>query len=202
MVHETGSIRAEGGTGGGGENTTGFNRVGGGSGGGAGGHIVLSSASFIEVRAESDEAGDFYNDDASSGGSQSSHQPRPISALGGEGGAGKANKGGSRFNGEPQPWRCDAIPYSHFLDPDDIGNTNPPADGDNCFGSFADGDDPGGPVLGCGGDGGPGIIQLHVDDPATNLRFPAVDNGGMLQYGVVGGLDVSKVCAPRAPRVA
>ncbi|MDF1837954.1 MAG: hypothetical protein P1V35_08800, partial [Planctomycetota bacterium] len=50
IVEDGGRIVADGGYGGGGENVIFFDRVGGAGGGGAGGHIVLSSATFIDVR--------------------------------------------------------------------------------------------------------------------------------------------------------
>ncbi|MEE8466928.1 MAG: hypothetical protein V3T22_00635, partial [Planctomycetota bacterium] len=53
----------------------------------------------------------------------------------------------------------------------------------------------GGPTVGAGGDGSPGIIQFHVENPALNLLFPTIQaEQGELPYG--SGLDVSPVCAP------
>ena len=183
-----GRITANGGQGGGGENTTGFNRVGGGSGAGGGGHIVLSSASYISIEGNVTGSGDWYNDDLATG-----HQPRVISVLGGQGGAGNNNKGGSKQNGDPVTWRCDAVHYDAFLQTDP---KNPPFGDTACWttANMPDQDDPLGPCLGAGGDGSPGLFQAHVDDPATNLRFP--DIAGV--YGAAGaaGIDVSHACAP------
>jgi len=196
VVHDGGRILAEGGQGGGGENTTGFNRIGGGSGGGAGGHIVLSSASFISISGYDEaEFGPWYHDGVNG------HVSRAISAIGGEGGAGKQNRGGSQFNGEKQPWRCDVIPNDYYLtedkDLDGCIDRNPPGNdleetdegGDPCPGAEAcqkqhpDKTDPLGTVLSAGGDGTPGLIQLHVDNPADDIRFPELP--GQL-YGVEG----------------
>ena len=165
-VADGGFIAANGGYGGGGENTLFFDRVGGGGGGGSGGHIVLSSAAFIEVAGESVNSGDEYRD------TNAGHRDRPLSAIGGQGGAGHENRGGASENG-PTAWRCDAIRLSEVMG---IGGAPdvPPLQGASiCFstGGMDDWNDPEGPVLAAGGDGSPGIIQLHVDDPAANLRF-------------------------------
>ena len=184
----TGSVTATGGQGGGGENTNGFNRVGGGSGGGSGGHLVFSSASYISIEGEAQNAGSWFND------ATLEHFHRPISAAGGQGGAGHGNKGGARQNGQQSNWRCDAIPTDYFLG--DNPEPNPPRNDVDCWtmAQLPDLGDPLGNVLGAGGDGTPGIIQFHVDDPATNLRFP--DLPGV--YGAIGvaGIDASRVCAP------
>ena len=116
-VLETGSIFADGGTGGGGENSIFFDRIGGGSGGGSGGHIVISSAGSITIDAAATAAtvGPFYTDDPMA----SFHEKRPISALGGVGGAGAEDACGRGTNGVPASWARDAIPQSAFEgDPD------------------------------------------------------------------------------------
>ena len=162
-IAEGGSIAAEGGTGNGGENTSYFDRVGGGSGGGAGGAIVLESASSIEVRGVAQDSGDFYRDDKN----KALHFPRPLSALGGQGGAGNQSWGGANENG-PTGWACDRVPFDHFEGIPDV-----PPQQTGCYQAFPDKNDPdGGPVVGAGGDGGPGLVQLHVPDPATDLSFP------------------------------
>ena len=177
-----GALRADGGSGGAGENASGFDRIGGGSGGGSGGHIVLSSAGSIVIGGESQAAGSFYDDP------EEGHLPRLVTAVGGEGGAGRAGQGGANQSG-PRPWDCDAIAFPRFE-----GSTAPPFLAD-CFQSLACFTDPLGPVTGAGGDGGPGLIQLHVDDPEQNLRFPSLQDGaGLPTYG--NGLDVTKVLAP------
>jgi len=66
-VGPAGSIRADGGAGGGGENTSFFDRVGGGSGGGSGGYLVLQAVQMDLSQAA----------------------PNSISALGGRGGVGR-----------------------------------------------------------------------------------------------------------------
>ena len=196
LVEPTGRITARGGQGGGGENTIFFDRAGGGSGGGSGGHIVLSSASHITIEGQAEGAGDWYNDP-----DDEVHEQRWINARGGQGAAGRDDFGGSTGNGKITDWRCDAIRDEVFL-PDDgsMGSSafNPPKGLSFCWTTddLPDlGDDPGHePVNGAGGDGTPGIIQFHVDDPATNMRFPAIPG----VYGVAGagGIDVSKVIMP------
>jgi len=172
IIESTGRVYANGGYGGGGENTNFFDRVGGGGGGGSGGHVVMSSASYIDVRGIAASAGDGYRD------GNSGHQLRPISALGGEGGAGEEDKGGATIDG-PKQWRCDSIPLSRVQGLGGGTDVPPLAGASICFGaSGMEGwNDPGGPVRGAGGDGSPGIVQLHVDDPGTNLRFTGVGVG-------------------------
>ncbi|MEM6675506.1 MAG: hypothetical protein AAF726_21835, partial [Planctomycetota bacterium] len=83
VLGASGSIAADGGDGGAGENMIFFDRVGGGSGGGSGGHIVLSSAESIVIVAEASgpSVGDFYLDDPNA----PVHERRPLSARGGQG---------------------------------------------------------------------------------------------------------------------
>ncbi|MEM1452890.1 MAG: hypothetical protein AAF957_20125 [Planctomycetota bacterium] len=165
-----GSITADGGFGGGGENLIFFDRIGGGSGGGSGGHIILSSAGSITIESEatSTTVGDFYNDDAAA----PVHEKRPLRALGGQGGAGRESRCGANEDGESQ-WRADAIPLERFN-----GNANVPPQEQNVWLQCNRIDPcsviepPEGTVPGGGGDGGPGIIQLHVADPRTQLLFP------------------------------
>ncbi len=176
-VEEEGRIVADGGHGGGGENVLYFDRMGGGSGGGSGGHIVLSSASYIDVKGSASNAGTGYRD------ANNGHKGRPLSALGGQGGAGHEDEGGANAEGVTF-WNCDGIELARLnvdgvIDsqaggvvgsPDDVPPLNDPP---SCFSPIRmlDWADPEGPVLGAGGDGAPGIIQMHVDDPASNLRF-------------------------------
>ncbi|MCP5022718.1 MAG: hypothetical protein GY930_13210 [bacterium] len=181
IVEDGGRVVADGGYGGGGENVIFFDRIGGGGGGGAGGHIVLSSASYIDVRGIAANAGPEYRDDTVG------HQGRPIQALGGQGGAGRENHGGANENGSTL-WRCDSIKLDRVnvdgifetVAPGVVGVADdvPPLWGQSaCFSYPGQSDwlDPEGPTLGAGGDGSPGIVQMHVDDPAANLRFA----GGM-----------------------
>ena len=197
IVQEGGVVSAEGGDGGGGENTLYFDRAGGGSGGGSGGHLIFSSANSIEINGTTQLAGSFYADDPEAG----IHFARPISALGGQGGAGRGDFGGAGAEG-PAAWSCDAIPKDRvmFTVVDgggmEVDITLPPADTHNCYNSTTGGlpnrDDPGAgwPVNGAGGDGSPGLIQFHVDDPAMNLRFP-------MQAGTYSvDLDLTPAVAP------
>ncbi|MCP3916944.1 MAG: Ig-like domain-containing protein [bacterium] len=189
-IGENGRIAADGGRGGGGENTSFFDRVGGGSGGGAGGHIVLSSAAFIEINAAVMESASFvpwYLDNEAA----ASHEIRAITAIGGQGGSGHDNDGGANESGNTL-WRCDAIPVSHF-----DGGTDVPPSTQACYTGLVDTGDPLGPVLGAGGDGAPGIIQIHVDDPAANVRFPNVQTTQTPPTPAYGaGLDVTPALAP------
>jgi len=178
-----GRIAADGGDGGGGEDSA--YRIGGGSGGGSGGHVVLSSAAEIVVYGKTDSALPWYHDDPE----EIVHDGRPFSALGGQGGAGNFNKGGATEDG-PRPWSCDNVPFEYFEGIPDV----PPQE-NVCFLNQSDYQDKeGGPSVGAGGDGGPGIIQLHVEDPSTRLRFPTLEAEQGLTYGT--GLDVTPTCAP------
>jgi hypothetical protein len=187
-IRGEGELSANGGDGGGGENTIFFDRIGGGSGGGSGGHIVLSSAGAIIVESEATSAsvGTFYLDDANA----PVHQTRPLRALGGQGGCGKDSRCGANENG-PTQWRADAVPIEHF----EGNETVPPQNQNiwlqcNSIDGCANGQPPEGTVIGGGGDGGPGIIQLHVSDPATQLLFPNATG----TYGV--DLDPTRSMAP------
>ncbi|MEM6569115.1 MAG: hypothetical protein AAF957_11925 [Planctomycetota bacterium] len=187
-VGPNGSITADGGSGGGGENFIFFDRIGGGSGGGSGGHIVLSSASQVVVRARVDgpTVGPFYLDDPDA----VEHERRPIRALGGQGGAGRQNRCGANDQFVRTQWRRDAIPQEAFEGNDTI----PPQDQEAWMAcNQANGGlmrPPLGSVLGGGGDGGPGLVQIHVTDPATQLLFPGLP-------GVYGqGLDPTTAMSP------
>ncbi|QDV08363.1 hypothetical protein Poly30_39010 [Planctomycetes bacterium Poly30] len=197
-VASSGSITADGGHGGGGENTSFFDRIGGGSGGGSGGHIIMSSAATITIAAESTATatGDFYNDDLGI----AIHDKRPVRALGGQGGAGREDRCGSGADGDTN-WRADAIPQSAFEGRDDVPplsmNPLPPTfnwcnqtpGGTLCSGVT---EAPEGTAYGAGGDGGPGIIQLHVADPDTQLRFGPTQTTGYATAGV----DVTRSMVP------
>ena len=183
-----GALYAVGGHGGGGENSLFFDRIGGGGGGGSGGHVVLSSASFIGFNGIAVNAGDEYRD------ALAGHRRRPVTAIGGEGGAGHENAGGADETG-PQLWRCDAIPLDR-VNPIPAGAMEVPPllNAPACFGPqiMLDWNDPEGPVLGAGGDGSPGIVQLHVDDPDANIRFDGIAPGQTYVNA-----DVTKAIAPR-----
>jgi hypothetical protein len=164
--HGSGRIDASGGTGGGGENTNFLNHVGGGSGGGSGGHVVLQTASsidFTRCRSTSDPAGGIY-----AFGGQGGQGYLPSTNNGGGGAQGgltslteydalPANAYPSSSPSTPCPLRAGFPPapvdYSMF-NPDTVGDANPQS-------YDVDG----------GGDGGPGIIQLHVSDLA-NIKPP------------------------------
>jgi hypothetical protein len=137
QVGPSGVLRARGGTGGGGENTNFIDRVGGGSGGGSGGHVILHSASKIDLSTAGGAGG------------------VALLATGGEGGAGKFNTGGATLgpsgNKEQLPHN-DACPPGY-----------PTAGPNACKGH----------VDGAGGDGGPGIVQLHAPGGPANILLPA-----------------------------
>jgi hypothetical protein len=128
-----GQVSARGGLGGGGENTSFLNRVGGGSGGGSGGHVVLESGATIDLRAKN--AVDFSN---------VTNNNWAIDVRGGQGGAGNGDLGGATLgaNGQQETTPVnDACPPGH------------PTSGINACRGHVDG---------AGGDGGPGLIQLHT----------------------------------------
>ena len=151
-----GRIDASGGTGGGGENslqTGGVTHIGGGSGGGSGGHVVLESSERIDLSRCS-----------------STTTPRGgIYALGGEGGAGKNNIGGAQPGGHALPPVVDGLPPNSYPSATapcgvvqgqagyEFGNTvgDPLSYGDYPY-----------VVICAGGDGGPGIVQLHTPSPS------------------------------------
>ncbi len=211
-IGDGGSVFANGGEGGGGENTNFFDRVGGGSGGGAGGHIIFSTAGKVNILGLAEGSQQWYRDSGLTTGTgwPNFSSTRALSAVGGQGGAGAADHGGSGANGGTA-WRCDCIPRS-FVDNVPIGCPNgledaPPYRCIGCFSISTQGfNDPMGPVLGAGGDGGPGIIQLHVATPAEDINLPAVLADGQTGqvYGemvlvgsnLVNPLDPTQVIAP------
>lgn len=179
-----GSISADGGTGNGGENTNFFDRIGGGSGGGSGGHIVISTAGNIIIESEiSDGAvGPFYSDQSvNSFNAAFIHEKRPLRALGGQGGCGRESFCGASQTGE-KTWAADAIPLAAFEGDPTIPPQDVPGWVNSCNRVDTDcaSPTPVGTLPGAGGDGGPGIIQLHVADPRTQIQFPN-------QVGVYGG---------------
>lgn len=191
-IRPTGELRADGGYGGAGENSIFFDRIGGGGGGGSGGHLVLSSAARIIVEAEAPEgtgfnqAQAFYTDPPA----QLRHPLRPVSAMGGQGGAGKDDACGANANGV-RDWKVDAIPASAFeglttVPP--LGNTPNNATFLACNNGSPN--DPEGTTPGAGGDGGPGIIQMHATNLSAQIVFP--NRPGL--YGT--GKDVTFSCAP------
>jgi hypothetical protein len=170
VVGPLGKIDASGGAGGGGENSLsgGITRIGGGSGGGSGGHVVLQSASQVDLSScvQANGAG--------------------IFARGGQGGAGKNDAGGAHAPGTgPYLPNLDALPPNSY--PSSAASTAACKVWSGSFGyTFSNtvgngGNNDGDPlnvVTGCGGDGGPGIIQIHVqrlsNTPAdSDLKIPA-----------------------------
>lgn len=155
---QAGRIDASGGAGGGGENSAsgGLTHIGGGSGGGSGGHVILESNStidFSECRTTSIPPGGIY-------------------ALGGQGGAGKNNLGGATPGGYPTQPTGDALPpnsYPIATAPCAVNGSSGQNPG--YLPGFVNDMDPDGPqvVICAGGDGGPGIIQLHVLTPDAIL---------------------------------
>lgn len=131
-----GRIDASGGTGGGGENTNGTNRIGGGSGGGSGGHVILQAGGNIDFRScVPGTAAANYSTGAG------------IFARGGEGGEGADGIGGTNPPSIENPPTSDMLPPNSY-------NGGACAFTGNAVGT----------IVGCGGDGGPGVIQLHVSD--------------------------------------
>lgn len=136
-----GRIDVSGGTGGGGENTSGMNRVGAAGGGGSGGHLIVQVGGVIDLEACAAPTPLAIN-------------PGALVALGGQGGAGRNGVGGSGPNGVPTTPALDSINLVAPYDPSCL--VPPPQHA---------------AVDGSGGDGGPGLVQLHVADLA-DVRTP------------------------------
>ncbi len=178
IIGTKGKIDVTGGAGGGGENSLsgGITRIGGGSGGGSGGHIILQSASQV----------DLSNCSASNGSG--------LFARGGEGGAGNGDNGGAHAPGSgPYSASLDALPPNSYPTTGTSAGACAVTSGlwtgsfqytfSNTIGNGGLNDGtPMGPdnnvVTGCGGDGGPGLIQIHVQrlssTPAnSDLKIPS-----------------------------
>jgi len=162
-----GVISVNGGHGGGGENTNGLNRIGGGSGGGSGGHLIIETVSQIDL---SQVLGTLPHFGENTGGGN----PMPILdvgllAAGGQGGAGMSNTGGAG-NAQSRQFPCrDATP-----DEPGVCTSGGP-----------------GTVTCAGGDGGPGLIQLHVlsldsGGPGTGDILAPV-SGSLFEVGFLAG---------------
>lgn len=163
-------IEVNGGYGGGGENTSGTNRIGAGSGGGSGGHLVLQSASQIDITRLST---------ATTGGIGQGG----LFARGGQGGAGANEVGGARAttggaNGETTP-QLDALPpalaYGTGAPCPVVSAATPASDYQAIAANptqFQITNNVGN-IVGCGGDGGPGIIQFHTPT-RTDILFPPI----------------------------
>ena len=145
----SGLIQSNGGTGGGGENTSGINRVGSGSGGGSGGHIIIQAAGKIN----------FSGLTSNNGG---------IRARGGQGGEGAGGLGGANPYGVETGANQDLLIHGNVEERRAYGTTPPCAVTGNAstqFGGFFDGAGASACqcLVGTGGDGSPGLIQLHVN---------------------------------------
>lgn len=150
-----GRIDASGGTGGPGESGFGpQNPIGGGSGGGSGGHVVLQTASRINLQACR----------------STTNPPGGIYALGAQGGAGRDLRGGAVYGGFQTSPNLDALPPNSY--PSTVASTPCRVFSGQSGYTFTNniGDfDPANVVIGAGGDGGPGIIQLHAPTLADIL---------------------------------
>jgi hypothetical protein len=158
-----GAIRARGGMGAGGANSSFLNRVGGGGGGGSGGHVILESAAAIDLRASPLVVLESALDNRFA-----------VDARGGQGGPGKANFGGAQLTSggyvETSP-ALDACPPGY------------PTSGANACRGHVDG---------AGGDGGPGLVQLHT--PRASVGSTPGSNDILLPSG---GATLERICAPR-----
>lgn len=156
-----GLISARGGNGGGGENTIFLDRVGGSSGAGSGGHVILQSAVHIDLRAKIGVALSNPLDNRWA-----------IDTRGGQGGAGANDLGGARLtsNGSAETTpNLDACPPGY------------PQSGANACAGHVDG---------TGGDGGPGIVQLH-----TPLGVVGTDPASA-DILVASAVALDQLCAP------
>jgi hypothetical protein len=169
----TGLIRCRGGDGGWGESTLFLNRVGGSSGGGSGGHVILQTAGVIDFR--------------SSLGPSWTHTGELAGGILATGGQGGGNWTGGIFGNQEDP----ALPNAAGLDTCPRGY---PEIGPNACLGHADG---------VGGDGGPGIVQLHTRngfgprDPS--ILLPAGRTIRDLCKPLPIGSDGSIVLQPRFP---
>lgn len=147
-----GRIDATGGAGAGGENTNGTDRVGGGSGGGSGGHVVLQAGGDIDFTA-CVPGSPLTNYRTGAG----------IFARGGQGGEGAQGIGGTN------PPSLETAPQHDMLPPNSYPSASAPC---AVLSSAQGGPNNVGTIVCAGGDGGPGVIQLHVND-LTRIKVPA-----------------------------
>ncbi len=156
-----GRIDAGGGTGGGGENTSGINRVGSASGGGSGGHVILQTAKTIDFRNVVVNTSTNIN-------------LRPgVWARGAQGGGGPNSAGGTAPEAVETSPTADRLPRDHYSVA--LGGLVDPAP---CAAAAA-GNTARFDIDGCGGDGGPGIIQLHAPN-LTDIRPPTAGGSSTL----------------------
>lgn len=155
-VGANGSITARGGHGNGGENTGGVNRIGGGSGGGSGGYIVLQTAGRIDLSAGAASLA-------------------KLDARGGQGGDGAGGQGGA-FEGESTPQQ-DSIHRGINNITNQTENPWVTVDPE-CLNYHTSIGTTRYNTICAGGDGGPGIIQLHVGDLTDDVLYPG--NQGQL----------------------
>lgn len=148
----TGRILARGGSGGGGENTSFVNRVGGAGGGGSGGHVILQTLGVLDLR------------DSLGAGAVPGSLLGGILATGGQGGAGRSDLGGAILGASG---KVDTLPSQDGCPKTLSGNSYPTTGPNACKGH----------VDGAGGDGGPGLVQLHtrsgLDPQAPSILLPA-----------------------------
>lgn len=150
----SGRILARGGSGGGGENTSFLNRVGGAGGGGSGGHVILQTLGVIDLRQSLGASTSAASLGTMLGG---------ILATGGQGGAGRADLGGATLasNG-----KVETLPVLDACPKTLAGGTYPTVGPNACRGH----------IDGAGGDGGPGIVQLHtrsgLDPQGPSILLP------------------------------
>ena len=177
IIEGDGSITAIGGHGSGGENTGGVNRIGGGSGGGSGGHLIIQTGSTLDL------SGAFMG--GQSGVTKLEMLFHTINARGGEGGAGASNTGGADNNEEPNRLQDAKHPGTD--------NTSNPQDNPwipllpatcDLYNTAVLGAGHKYVVLCAGGDGGPGLVQLHVGNlsgaPASHdIKYPDDDIANM-----------------------
>jgi len=156
-----GKISANGGTGNGGENVSGWDRVGAGSGGGSGGHIILQSASRIDMSAVPPGT-------------------RAITAIGGQGGAGARNNASCGTSGGAE--ECGATSPNQDARHTGAATDNPFSPSVCNTGA--------GITRAAGGDGGPGLIQLHVNkvpvpgDNSSDILHPGGDQNNNLYAAI------------------
>lgn len=146
-----GKIISRGGSGGGGENTSFLNRVGGGGGGGSGGHVILQTSGVIDMSLSAGPGTTANTLGTMLGG---------ILASGGQGGAGKLDVGGATLE---LTGKVDTPPLFDACPPALNGVAYPTTGTNGCRGH----------VDGAGGDGSPGIVQLHTPDGLASVLLPA-----------------------------